>query len=214
MRPEGSRMRSEPLQTRLSQAGGGQRGYVKSIERGKVGLEAASLIDVAARWGLSGHTIHKAHLAYLHGLATAAVADGVVTDTEYRDLRQVAGLLGVEPNRFEELLADASRKGPGNLAVGRSEGEPLRRECLAGKRVCFTGESQCRVSGEAITRERAKELAAREGMVVVDSVTKTVDILVAADPLTQSGKASKARKYGIRIVGERAFWQALAVEVQ
>ncbi len=31
-------MRSEPLQTRLSQAGGGQRGYVKSIERGKVGL--------------------------------------------------------------------------------------------------------------------------------------------------------------------------------
>ena len=38
MRPEGSRMRSEPLQTRLSQAGGGQRGCVKSIERGKVGL--------------------------------------------------------------------------------------------------------------------------------------------------------------------------------
>jgi hypothetical protein len=38
MRPEGSRMRSDPLQTRLSQAGGGQRAYVKCIERGKVGL--------------------------------------------------------------------------------------------------------------------------------------------------------------------------------
>lgn len=37
-------MRSEPLQTRLSQAGGGQRGCVKSIERGKVGL--APTLDV------------------------------------------------------------------------------------------------------------------------------------------------------------------------
>jgi hypothetical protein len=31
-------MGSEPLQTGLSPAGGGQRGYVKSVERGKVGL--------------------------------------------------------------------------------------------------------------------------------------------------------------------------------
>jgi hypothetical protein len=31
-------MRSDPLQTRPEQAGGGLRGYVKSIERGKVGL--------------------------------------------------------------------------------------------------------------------------------------------------------------------------------
>ena len=38
MQPQGSRMRSDPLQTRLSQAGGGPRGYVKWIERGKVGL--------------------------------------------------------------------------------------------------------------------------------------------------------------------------------
>jgi hypothetical protein len=38
MRPDGRRMRSEPLQTGLPQAGSGQRGYVKSVERGKVGL--------------------------------------------------------------------------------------------------------------------------------------------------------------------------------
>ena len=31
-------MRSDPLQTRLSWAGGGQRVYVKCIGRGKVGL--------------------------------------------------------------------------------------------------------------------------------------------------------------------------------
>jgi hypothetical protein len=45
-------MRSEPLQTRLSQAGRGQRGYVKSIERGKVGLARASLITEIHRFYL------------------------------------------------------------------------------------------------------------------------------------------------------------------
>ena len=46
-------MRSEPLQTRLSQAGGGQRGYVKSIERGKVGLDlACGRLRSTVRWPL------------------------------------------------------------------------------------------------------------------------------------------------------------------
>jgi hypothetical protein len=42
-------MRSEPLQTRLSQAGGGQRGYVKSIERGKVGLGVSEWLLTGTR---------------------------------------------------------------------------------------------------------------------------------------------------------------------
>jgi hypothetical protein len=41
-------MRSDPLQTRLSQAGRGQRGYVKSIERGKVGLVAPERPEIPA----------------------------------------------------------------------------------------------------------------------------------------------------------------------
>jgi DNA polymerase-3 subunit epsilon len=45
-------------------------------------------------------------------------------------------------------------------------------------------------------------------------VTKKLDLLVVADPDTQSGKAQKARKYGIRIMHEPVFWKAIGVEVE
>jgi hypothetical protein len=34
-----------------------------------------------------------------------------------------------------------------------------------------------------------------------------------ADPNTQSGKAKKARQYGIRIVHEPVFWRSLGVPI-
>jgi DNA polymerase-3 subunit epsilon len=69
------------------------------------------------------------------------------------------------------------------------------------------------LKGEAITREMAAGLAARRGMIVAESVTKKLDLLVVADPLTQSGKAKKARQYGIRIMHEPVFWRVLGLEV-
>jgi DNA polymerase-3 subunit epsilon len=51
-------------------------------------------------------------------------------------------------------------------------------------------------------------------MVVKESVTRKLDMLVVADPDTQSGKAKRARQYGIRIVHERVFWRSLGLEVE
>ena len=84
---------------------------------------------------------------------------------------------------------------------------------LRGKRVCFTGELQCTIGGEPIARERAEALAARAGCEVADSVTKKLDVLVLADPHSQSGKAKKARSYGVRILHEPLFWRAIGVDV-
>jgi NAD-dependent DNA ligase len=84
---------------------------------------------------------------------------------------------------------------------------------LAGKTVCFTGEMQQHYRGMPISRDRAQELARSAGLLVADSVTKKLDILVVADALTQSGKAQKARTYGTRILHERMFWRAIGVEV-
>ncbi|MGQ0668939.1 MAG: hypothetical protein ACT4PO_04575 [Actinomycetota bacterium] len=39
-----------------------------------------------------------------------------------------------------------------------------------------------------------------------------LDILVVADPNTQSGKARQARKFGTRIMAEAAFWRAIGVQ--
>ena len=60
----------------------------------------------------------------------------------------------------------------------------------------------------------AKELATRAGLIVVDSVTKKLDLLVAADPQSQSGKAKKARQYGTRSMHELIFWKAINVNVE
>jgi DNA polymerase-3 subunit epsilon len=49
-------------------------------------------------------------------------------------------------------------------------------------------------------------------LVIANGVTKSLDVLVVADPDTLSGKATKARAYGTRIVAEAAFWPAIGVD--
>lgn len=174
-------------------------------------VEADALLETAAVWGLSANQVRSAHRDYLHQLSLAVVADGIVTEAERRDLKQVARLLGHDHLYLDHVLTDAASR-LANLSMGRSPSKPAESK-LSGKRVCFTGELQCKRNGQLISREVATELASAAGVVVVDSVTKKLDILVLADPHTQSGKATKARQYGIRIMHEPVFWKALEVEV-
>jgi DNA polymerase-3 subunit epsilon len=175
--------------------------------------EGEALLELATRWGMPANQIRQVNRDYLLRLAEAALADGVLADSERRDLGQVASLLGIDSRDLAESLETAAHE----LAEGRNQPPlavtALSIEDLAGKRVCFTGESRCRLSGESISREMAAELAARRGMIVAESVTKKLDLLVVADPFTQSGKATKARRYQIRIIHESVFWRALGLEV-
>jgi DNA polymerase-3 subunit epsilon len=175
--------------------------------------EGEALFQLATRSGIAGSQIQKANRDYLLCLAVAALTDGVVTDSERRDLEQVATLLGIASLDLGEILEMAARK----LAEGHNRrpasADGLGAETLAGKHVCFTGECQCRLQGEPITRKMAAELATGHGMVLSESVTKKLDLLVVADSFTQSGKATKARRYGIRIMHESVFWRALGLEV-
>jgi DNA polymerase-3 subunit epsilon len=145
------------------------------------------------------------------GILIAAVADGIVTDAERRDLNLVARLLGQDRSKLDEILNDAAKK----VAEAPLISAPAQAADanLAGNRVCFTGELRCRHEGELISRERAEELATQAGLEIAASVTKKLDLLVVADPHTQSGKANKARQYGIRIMHEPVFWKTIGVEV-
>ncbi|MGH9426858.1 MAG: exonuclease domain-containing protein [Terriglobia bacterium] len=173
--------------------------------------EADALVEMAVRWGLTADQIEHSHINYLHQLASVALADGNVTEAEQRDLKLVARLLGRADQDLDGILSDATSK------LSEVRGKPVsssaNRADLAGKRVCFTGELQCRLEGHSISRELAEELARKAGLVVLDSVTKTCDLLVVADPQTQSGKANKARRYGTRIMHETVFWNAIGVRV-
>ena len=56
-------------------------------------------------------------------------------------------------------------------------------------------------------------MAASKGLAVLSGVTKKLDFLVVSDPNTQSGKAKKARQYGIRIIHKPVFWRSLGIDV-
>lgn len=175
--------------------------------------EGEALIEMATRWGLSEAQISGTHRHYLNHLAMAAVADGHVTAVERADLHTVARLLGQDHLDWDNLLDEALAKLAGAVQSNRRIDANTDRS-LQGKRVCFTGELQCCYQGDRITRERAEELAASVGLEVVASVTKKLDILVVADPHTQSGKADKARQHGIRIIHEPVFWGMVGLQVQ
>lgn len=174
-------------------------------------VEAEELIAMATKWGLSGDQIERVHLEYLNQLTIAAVGDGHVTDVERRDLKHIARLLGQSHRNLDDLLDDAMRHfaevGSGATDV------PSTTSDLAGLSVCFTGELQCRLHGMPIERELAQELAETAGLFVQGNVTKKLDLLVIADPYSQSGKAKKARQYGVRIMHEPVFWRSIGIPV-
>lgn len=180
------------------------------LEDGRVEeSEGEALIDVATHWGLSFKRIEAIHLGYLSEMAKAAWADRAITEAERVEIQGVAQLLGFK-QLTEEQLQTLLRSC--ELSLG-DDPAPIRREEWTGKSVCFTGESVCSIHGEIISREMAEQWAKQKGLVVMASVTKKLDLLVVADPNTQSGKAKKARQYGTRIVHEPVFWHSLGITV-
>lgn len=166
--------------------------------------EADGLFDFATTYGLSGEQVVATHRRYLQALAQAALADGVVTESEQRDLNEVTKLLGFDQHTLSAVLEEA-RRNPSLPPVAESN--------LKGKTVCFTGALLGCLNGQPIQREQAQELAANAGLNVAQNVTKKLDILVVADPHTLSGKAKKAHEYGTRIIAEMAFGKAIGVAV-
>jgi DNA polymerase-3 subunit epsilon len=171
--------------------------------------EAEELSAVAREWGLSGEQVCVAHRVFLGELARAALADGVVTESERRDLLEVTRLLGFDNPTLEAVLNEARSSAPNDDGCAGAR----TRNDLEGKSVCFTGTLMCTLDGQAITRDAAQELATKAGLKVAASVTKALDILVVADPNSLSSKAQKARKYGTRIIAEAVFWRSIGVNV-
>lgn len=172
--------------------------------------EEETLVSVAEEWGLSIGQIEQAHKQYLYRLSLAALDDGVVTDSEMSDLYLVAQLLGQDSSAADRILAKAEA----DVASALERSDPASaEESLQGKSVCFTGKLMCTIGGENISREVAEKLAVSAGLNAASGVTKKLDVLVVADPNTQSGKAKKARKYGTRILADSVFWAKIGVSV-
>jgi DNA polymerase III subunit epsilon len=169
--------------------------------------EGEALFEVARRWGLSFEVANRIHLEYLLCLAREAMSDCVLSNAEHKEIQLVAQSLGFG-TLSEEQLENLLISHEGNV-------DPLEAsaEKLSGKTVCFTGECACSIGGSIIRRGQAERMALEKGLQIMESVTRKLDILVVADPNTQSGKARKARQYGTRILHETKFWRILGVAV-
>ncbi len=159
--------------------------------------EADELVALAGELGCSPEHVMTAHRLYLDALATVAMADGVVTHDEHADLQRAAGLLGLD-DRDVDLALTLVRSGA-QVTLPRS-----LVALTPGDRIVFTG---------AMSRTRAElEGAARAaGLFPTSSVSGKTDVLVCADPESQSGKARKARALGVRVVSEAVFWESIAL---
>jgi len=154
--------------------------------------EADSLVALAQSTGISRTTCETLHHEYFEQLIAIAWSDGVLTDDELAQLTAVAEALGISSDVVENgmIPRDAAPVTVATFAL------------VAGDYVVLTGD---------MVRERDDwhgELTQR-GFVPWSGVTKKVKLLAAADPDSLSGKARKARAYGIPIVGEDGLQKLL-----
>ncbi len=69
------------------------------------------------------------------------------------------------------------------------------------------------MEGQPLSREQQEFLATSAGLIVKSSVSAKLDILVLADPESQSGKSRKAAELGVRRIAEPVFWRLAGVPV-
>jgi DNA polymerase-3 subunit epsilon len=68
--------------------------------------EASILAETAERYGLTRTEALDVHVSYLEQVIDAALADGVVSETEMNDLQTVGGLLGMSPPMLDAMLTE------------------------------------------------------------------------------------------------------------
>lgn len=164
--------------------------------------ESSELESLAVDLGLGREDIVTAHRLYLQELVSAALRDGVISQTEAFDLQTLQALLDVSDLELQRMIE-----------AGRCL-EATRSQDWTGHSICFSGEFRGRLDGEPIQRRLAEEVARAAGMVVKSGVSKSLDFLVLRDPHSMSGKAKKAREYGTRILAEPVFWRMMGIQVE
>jgi DNA polymerase-3 subunit epsilon len=151
--------------------------------------ERRHLDDWAKTLGLSQTQQKQLHQEFLDGVVEVAKRDGYVSEVEESLIQKAAKALGLKQNSLQE--------------------EASKFSISSGMRICFTGKAKDK-SGAEIDRSVLEKLAKAAGLVPVSSVTKKdCDVVVAEDKSSSSGKAKKARDYGIAVISVKEFLDAM-----
>lgn len=176
--------------------------YIDLLDRAMADIqldldEKAALLGIAHGLDFDDAQIQRSHEQWLRDLIETACADGVVDSNEYDQLLRAAHVLGID-DKFVHDQTVGHRTATTTITLH------------AGLAVCFTGEASDR-QGQQILREDLETHARLIGLVVEETFTKSrCDLLVAADPATQSSKGSKARGWNIPIIAAGDFLASVA----
>jgi len=170
--------------------------------------EASKLFELARDYDISTEEVIEIHEEYLRRLIRVYLFDRIISNSEYEDLEKVSKILGIHEKL--NLMIDLEKTDINGLEIR----EVNSNSEVEGKSVCFTGQLVSNFRGQRIERAFAQELALAKGLVIKKAVTKKLDLLVVADPHTQSSKAKKARAYGVKIIAEPVFWKMIGVSVE
>lgn len=149
--------------------------------------EVDALVAIARKLGLGSTALGSVHRDHFDALVAQAWADEVLTREEIADITRVAELL-----RIDDAVLQAALQRPDSDATPSESSAPVLEP---GSIIVLTGQMTMQRS------EVEAEITAR-GHIVGKSLTKKTSLLIAADTFTQSGKAQKARKYGITVLAE------------
>lgn len=153
--------------------------------------EADQLVELADRLAIPKSQLGAIHATYFSTICDHALIDGTISDDEEKDLQSVAELLDI--GDWREIVNISSPRVPNSQTSSRIP---------KGTTVCFTGSMK-------YPRQKCIDIATAAGLVNMDRVTKSLDILVVADPDSQSNKAVAAKKYGLRILAASAFFDLI-----
>ncbi|WEO76306.1 exonuclease domain-containing protein [Cryobacterium sp. SO2] len=162
------------------------------IDRTLSSHEADSLARLAQELGLDRATAERLNRQYFAAFTALAWTDGMLTTAELADLVNVGMLLG-QPAATVAAALNETRQQPTSHVAAPAPGTDFSLQ--PGDLVVLTGD-MLRVRSD--WERELREL----GLVPWSAVTKKVKLLVAADTGSLSGKARKARDYGIPIVDE------------
>ncbi|GAA2564503.1 DNA polymerase-3 subunit epsilon [Neomicrococcus aestuarii] len=166
--------------------------------------EEQQLVSVANDLGIGQEEAKALHHRYFQDLVQACWQDGVLTEDETSDLYQVANLLQIDLTTVHAALIK-----PKNTVVSSAQSAESPSTTTASHSGRFSLEPGTLVvlTGEMREPRDFIETKLRDaGYVPHSGVTKKVGLLVAADPDSLSGKAKKARDYGIPVVSEDYLW--------
>ena len=148
--------------------------------------EVVGLVEVAKFVGLGAEDLKSIHQSYFDEIFKLIWADGILSEDEIFLLREAGRVLGVSELDVEQTIHDQAS----------NQVKPFG----AGALVCLTGSMQP-------DKSAVGTLLSGFGVVVSEGVTKKTAAVVAADKDSLSGKANKARQYGIPIYASADIWK-------